>query len=555
MNLAPLADVVAYIDPDPTRLRGVKQVLDSRFDKVWSPNPRCVMATRALAHSVPDGEDLRESGVAFAEGRDAIDDRRVARSTVESLPGNVGLVRVDGDKLVVVRSGPGTVPWYAWQDGHRALVATRFTELLALLPSTPELDPLVCAMWASFQPAFPDGRSFVRGVTVIPPGHTAEVGAGEPVRCRRWWDPWPDDLPWPSRASAAHHVERFRHAVLKALEGEVAEEPVNVLTLSGGVDSSALAYLVVRHLGRPMSALSFVPPEEGPEARLEASYLDALVADLTIAPHLRRPLSATERLVLMAGTPPVAFPVMHPALQVLPELVAEWGVEVLLGGEWADEVCGGWFAYSDWLDAVSLPRLIGRWRALPKGRRDVLAWARRRIPGRLPSGPWRASLSESIRPEVHDEYQAWRGEQLTVVRRSIGLHRYQQAVLASLEGALAMNWEVCSFLGVRRAFPFLTAEVLEVVSSCHPVELLGPGPKRLERRAFTGLVPDRFLCRPDKSGWRSRDDDTPVHPCAVPDVLGATFRENLGHLAPIEAAGVALVSQFADQALAAQTRR
>jgi hypothetical protein len=109
-----------------------------------------------------------------------------------------------------------------------------------------------------------------------------------------------------------------------------------------------------------------------------------------------------------------------------------------------------------------------------------------------------------------------------------------------------MNWEVCSFLGVRRAFPFFTAEVLEAVSACHPVELLGPGAKRLERQAFAGLVPERYLERPDKSGWSGENDERPVVPPQVPASLSGVFRDEPGEMAPSEAAGVAVLCRFAE---------
>lgn len=544
MTLAPLANVVAYLDRDPARLAGIQQALGGGFDAVWSPVEGCVMATRALPRSAPDGEEVRTAGIAFAEGRAMVSGHSCL--SLESLPGDVGFVRATGNHLVVARSGPGTVPWYAWQDGERALVATTFTDLVRLLPIIPEFDLLVCALWADLWGTFPDGRSFLRGVTAIPPGHTAEVGPGHAVRCHPWWNPWPDELPFPSRASRADHVERFREAVIAALGRDVAEEPVNLLTLSGGVDSSTLAYLVRRHLGRPLAALSFVPPEGCSEAALEASYLDPLIAELGIAPHQRWPLNSAQRVALAAETPLVVFPVVHPALHLLPHVVEEWGIEVLLGGEWADEVCGGWFAYPDWLDAVSLPRLFLR-PATTEVRRDLRAWARRRRPGRPRPGPWPTALSDWVHPEVDAEYQAWRVAQLNELEACATPHRYQRALASCVDGVLAMNWEVCSFLGVRRSFPFRTAQVLEVVSACHPTELLGPGPKRLERQAFAELVPARYLQRPDKSGWRGDSDETPLEPPAMSPSLAGMFREDMKPMDPTHRTGLAILSRFANR--------
>jgi hypothetical protein len=78
------------------------------------------------------------AGLAFAEGRDTIAGRSPTDLGLSSLPGNVGLVRAEHDRLVVVRSGAGTVPWYAWQDAERTLVTTTFTELVRMLPALAE---------------------------------------------------------------------------------------------------------------------------------------------------------------------------------------------------------------------------------------------------------------------------------------------------------------------------------------------------------------------------------------------------------------------------------
>ncbi len=61
-----------------------------------------------------------------------------------------------------------------------------------------------------------------------------------------------------------------------------------------------------------------------------------------------------------------------------------------------------------------------------------------------------------------------------------------------------MHWEMTSALGVRRCFPFVTREVLELAFECHPAELVGPGTKRLLRSALANDVPRFNLERPDK---------------------------------------------------------
>jgi hypothetical protein len=72
------------------------------------------------------------------------------------------------------------------------------------------------------------------------------------------------------------------------------------------------------------------------------------------------------------------------------------------------------------------------------------------------------------------------------------------AMFLERQGFLGMHWEVTSSLGVRRSFPFVTRELLELGFECHPSELVGPGTKRLLRAALAGDVPAVNLERPDK---------------------------------------------------------
>src|SRR5438034_157187 len=77
------------------------------------------------------------------------------------------------------------------------------------------------------------------------------------------------------------------------------------------------------------------------------------------------------------------------------------------------------------------------------------------------------------------------------------------ALRAEEDGFVAMNWEAATNLGVRRFFPFFNRDVIELAFECHPTELVGPGTKKLLRRALRQDVPQHNLERPDKGGWGS----------------------------------------------------
>ena len=99
-------------------------------------------------------------------------------------------------------------------------------------------------------------------------------------------------------------------------------------------------------------------------------------------------------------------------------------------------------------------------------------------------------------PELQEEYVEWRV-------RHIGAASSQGAwpflsLWRSQAGWVSMGWEVGSSVGLRRVLPFLSRQTLELVYSCNPSELVGPGPKKLLRGALEGLVPASHLYRPDK---------------------------------------------------------
>jgi hypothetical protein len=87
------------------------------------------------------------------------------------------------------------------------------------------------------------------------------------------------------------------------------------------------------------------------------------------------------------------------------------------------------------------------------------------------------------------------------------------------------RWEATSTFGVRRSFPFINRESLELAFSCHPSELIGPGTKKTLRAALADDVPAENLQRPDK-GIRF---DYPEGECSwsvpLPDALQSVVRQ------------------------------
>ena len=131
--------------------------------------------------------------------------------------------------------------------------------------------------------------------------------------------------------------------------------------------------------------------------------------------------------------------------------------------------------------------------------------------------PFAAELPAFIAQDLRDEHREWFLSNRRQAAEDPLSRAYVQLCLQDA-GWVVMNWEATSALGVRRTFPFLSREMLELAFSLHPAELLGPGTKKLLRASLRGKVPEWNLDRPDRGRFGpARQTSLPVR--EVPEVL------------------------------------
>jgi hypothetical protein len=226
------------------------------------------------------------------------------------------------------------------------------------------------------------------------------------------------------------------------------------------------------------------------------SFINTIVRGFKFERHWSVRSKAETRLELLRSAPPVVFQVMHPALCDLPRIKEEAPVRVLVGGEFADEVCGSLFTWPDWKSHATLGDVLFGGKNRPNGWRDLPGWFKHRILN------WRgkplihlpARLAEFVRPEHDAEYREWLDRRRINLSRD-RLARPNLAFQAEEDAFIDMNWEVASHLGIRRAWPFFNRECLELAFDCHPAELVGPREKKLLRGTVANDVPHRNLMR------------------------------------------------------------
>lgn len=537
--LPPLANVIAMYSRDPERLaRFVARVeADARL-KIFRPASGWIAAVHTLPLSAPDSEAVLQQGYVFAEGREDVaarsdpipglrqlgealdhpDPRQLAR-----IPGDFTFFRFKPDGAVTaVRSCGGLVPVYLRESADGLVLSTHATWLARYGGWRGEPDWLITAMWLSGWPCFAQNRSHLQGVKILhkgerydavlpasPSGRGRPEGAGEGASSaitRYWYPPLASELRWPTPKIEQEHQAEFRTLLIESLRHNLDPDGGNLLSLSGGVDSSSLLALTAGHLKYPVKTFSLIPPKSARFYEREMGYLDALWSQYQVE-HQELEIRSEAELDLARQFPPLLFPLFNPTTLALTGPLRDAGIRVSFGGEFADEVVGSSsFTLPDWARHVPVWRLPFLLKRLPRSRRLPLHMLDqqvvRRISGRA-AAPFPDKLADWISAALEPQRAALQ-RQVEAQWAQTGVGGYANPTLwlrTIYMDFQPMQWEVCAWLGVRRFSPFSTRPIQELALRCHPVELLGPGSKRLLRRSLKDLVPSQFLERSDKGSF------------------------------------------------------
>lgn len=268
-------------------------------------------------------------------------------------------------ELFCARDAFGIKPLYYAVEGGRILFGSEIKGLLAHPNARRSLNERRLAHWLCME-YLPDEETLFEGVRKLSAGHWLRWRNGRAER-GRWFVPRfaPD---------AGRSLEESAEAIEAALRESVAAHAIADVDvgcfLSAGVDSS----LVAREAARIMEARTFtIGWGEGRFSELEAA---ATFARATGLPNEGRILGAEQ---FFASVPAVQYamdePLPNPSAVPLYHLcaMAAESVKVVLSGEGADELFGGYPYYQECL-------AFAPYMTVPAPARRALAAAARRLP-------------------------------------------------------------------------------------------------------------------------------------------------------------------------------
>jgi asparagine synthase (glutamine-hydrolysing) len=240
-------------------------------------------------------------------------------------------------------------------------------------------------------------RTMCAGVERLRAGHVLVFERGR-EEVRRWWSPpFVDERDRPRLTE-----EEWAEGLLARLEDAVrvhlrADVPVGAW-LSGGVDSSGVAALAARVLGRTVDTFSLGFDDPGFDEVGSVRTLDAFPG-YDLRAHRSRHTSEDFRLLprcVWSGENPVGRGFGSVRQRIARMTVAE--VKVALAGEGADEMLGGYWWYKADRRMRHVSRALAftrRWRVIPprtEGAERVLRLAR------APTGPGPERFRAAVGP-------------------------------------------------------------------------------------------------------------------------------------------------------------
>jgi asparagine synthase (glutamine-hydrolysing) len=242
-------------------------------------------------------------------------------------------------RLVAARDRFGVKPLCFRRDGARLRLASQARGLFAL-GVAPAWDVEAVAGVAAMQ-YVPPQRTLFAGVQPLRPGHLLTASAAG-VRTVAYWEP---DFPpeaGKETADADALAERLRAELDDAVRVRLRADVPLACHLSGGLDSATVAALAAERLGRPPPCFTvgFDTPgyDETERAGATAVFLGAdwrllRLRRADLVAHLPRAVADAEGLAIN----------LHlTAKWLLARHIRSAGFKVVLSGEGADEVLGGY---------------------------------------------------------------------------------------------------------------------------------------------------------------------------------------------------------------------
>lgn len=437
--------------------------------------------------------------------------------------------------LFMARDHLGVRPLYYMEDGRRLLFASEVKSLFAADGIHPRIDPVgldeVFTFWSAIAP-----RTVFENVRQLPPGHHL-LATGQGLRIEKFWDLDFSVEEGPSDAKPEdYYAEGLRNEIIRATRLRLRADVPVAAYLSGGLDSSFTTAIAKAYTDAPLTTFSIRFADAGFD---EGDEQNAMVTHLGVD-HRSTMVTRSE---IAAGFPHAVWHAETPILRTAPvplyhlaHLVRENGVKVVITGEGADEMLGGYNIFKEakirrfWArepDSPFRPLLLSR--LYPYIRRSdtgmgTFNWQRFFATGLTDTDDpcyshrirWNntAAIKRFFSPELrarigtHDSVELFRDSLPSAFTEWSPLAQAQYIEIRTFMTPYLLSSQgdrVSMAHAVEGRFPFLDPGLVQFAARIpSKYKLRGLQEKHVLRRAASGFLPDPIRRRP-KQPYRAPD--------------------------------------------------
>lgn len=257
----------------------------------------------------------------------------------------IALWDVKRERLVLARDRTGIRPLFYARANDRLLFASEAKALFAIAELPRRIDTRalgeIFTYWAPLAP-----RTVFQGVTALPPGHLMVIDDHE-ARIERYWDwsfPRGDAVDSRSEADCA---DQLRELLVDAVRLQLRSDVPVGAYLSGGLDSSIVTSVIKNFTDTPLRTFSLTFADaEFDESEYQNELVNYLGTDHSSIRCTRADIAAAFPRTIWHTESPIVRTAPAP-LMLLSQSVRAAGYKVVLTGEGADEVFGGYDLFKE----------------------------------------------------------------------------------------------------------------------------------------------------------------------------------------------------------------
>jgi asparagine synthase (glutamine-hydrolysing) len=263
------------------------------------------------------------------------------------------LADLEKKRVLLVRDHFGVKPLYFAQT-KEAFIFSSCARAVALHPTVDRsLNPAAVRDYLQFR-YVPNGRHFFAGISTLPPGSMLEYNFDGTITTKQYWTATPrvpDD-----RTDEKTWIERTEALLDDVVRIQLRSDVPVGLFLSGGVDSSTIATFGARHAASRMSAYTYAMEGDHDEVAAAASIARHVGAEHRIVRGDGQGALDGLREAIACMDMPVGDAIIVPTYRLC--RAAAKDLKVVLTGEGADEVFGGYVHFAALFKLARLGRMI-----------------------------------------------------------------------------------------------------------------------------------------------------------------------------------------------------